>query len=409
MSWPSTLVEWGARISNSNDRLTVPVVVLGSGITALGVVRSLGQAGLKPHLVAPAGDLSSLSRWARGRRLELPESDDPVALVTELERAGFQEAVLLACSDLWAQAVSRMSADDQARYRCSMSSSDVLDILVDKVRFAEALERFDVPHPATRLVKSSADVEVEGLDGYFLKPSHSQLFNRVYPSKAYSFENAAEAREGLRVMAEAGVDAILQEYIPGPPAAHYFVDGLVDAGGVLRAVFVRRRTRMFPIDYGNSTHMVTVPAEEADDGIADLTRLLSRIGFRGPFSAEFKRDSRDGTLKLLEVNGRPWWYIGFAAACGVDVAMLAYRDALGLELETVPGYPTGVRCVLLHLDTKAFLYERRHSGLGVFTWLRSVIGAKPTVFSWSDPLPALSLPVGIGRRRWRKAARRGGR
>ena len=60
-------------------------------------------------------------------------------------------------------------------------------------------------------------------------------------------------------------------------------------------------------------------------------------------------------------------------------------------------------------DARGDLYHFLTSGLGVFTWLRSVIGAKPTVFSWSDPLPALSLPVGIGRRRWRKAAGRGGR
>ena len=38
------------------------------------------------------------------------------------------------------------------------------------------------------------------------------------------------------------------------------------------------------------------------------------------------------------------------AQCGVDVTMLAYRDALGLPVESVTGYPVGARCVLLHLD-----------------------------------------------------------
>ena len=387
----------------------VPVVVLGSGITAVSVIRSLGRAGLQPYLVAPAGDIASKSRWGRGRRLDIPETDDPESLATELERAGFHEAVLLVCSDLWAQAASRLPPDAKARYRCSLSSSDVLETLVDKVRFAEALDRFGVPHPVTRLVQSDADVEVDGLEGFFLKPGHSQQFHRFYPRKAYSFGTAAEARQGLRIMAAAGVEAVLQEYIPGPPTSHHFVEGFVDAGGDFRAIFARRRTRMYPLDYGNSTHTVSIPPAEIGDGIADLTRLFAGIGFRGAFSAEFKRDPRDGVFKLLEVNGRPWWYIGFAAACGVDVAMFAHRDALGLPVETISGYPSGVRCVLVHLDTAAFLYERKHNGLGTWSWLRSVIGARPAVFSWSDPLPGLSLPVSIARNRWRRSTGRGGR
>jgi len=46
------------------------------------------------------------------------------------------------------------------------------------------------------------------------------------------------------------------------------------------------------------------------------------------FSAEFKFDERDGLFKILEVNARPWWYVDFAARCGVDVCRMAYRDAL---------------------------------------------------------------------------------
>jgi len=59
------------------------------------------------------------------------------------------------------------------------------------------------------------------------------------------------------------------------------------------------------------------------------------------FSAEFKFDERDGLFKLLEVNARPWWYVDFADRCGVDVCGMAFRDALGEEIEPVTGYKLG--------------------------------------------------------------------
>jgi predicted ATP-grasp superfamily ATP-dependent carboligase len=217
-------------------------------------------------------------------------------------------------------------------------------------------------------------------------------------------------------MAAADVHALVQEYIPGPPDRHYFVDGYLDRGAALRAVFVRRRTRMFPVSFGNSSHMVTVPPASAERAVQDVVRLLIAIGYRGVFSAEFKHDPRDEVFKLLEVNARPWWYIGFAADCGVDMCRLSYRDALGLDLETVSGYRAGERCVLFHLDVKAYLHERRTRGLTLTAWLRSVVGARPTVFSWDDPRPTLTLVVGMATRRFRsvfprqlgKLFRRGG-
>jgi D-aspartate ligase len=365
--------------------------VLGGGITALGVVRSLGRAGRDVVLVAPHGDLTARSRWV-GRHVEdVPETDDPDVVERALVAHGFTEAVLFPCSDTWAQAVARMSEDQRARYPTSISAPDVLDLLVDKAQFYSAADRFDVPHPRTRAVTSADEIAPSELDGHFLKPSNSQRFNALHSEKAYRFGALAEAQEGLRLMDAAGVQALLQEYIPGPPDLHYFVDGYLDRDGVLRAVFVRRRTRMFPVSFGNSTHMVTVPPSAAEQAVANVVKLLTGIGFRGTFSAEFKLDPRDGEFKLLEVNGRPWWYVGFALDCGVDVPLLSYRDALGLDLQTISGYRTGVRCVFLHLDMRAFIYEHRERGLTFSAWLRSVVGARSTVFSWEDPRPAASL------------------
>jgi predicted ATP-grasp superfamily ATP-dependent carboligase len=390
-----------ARATPEPSAERVPPVVLGDGITALGVVRSLGRAGLEPMLASRSGDFAGRSRWVRGRTLDLAESDDPAALLAGLRGAGVERGVLIPCSDLWSQAVSQVQDAERERFPTSMPPVEAVELLVDKGLFAQTLDRFDVPHPTTIDASDVSDLDGVDLDGFFLKPRDSQRFSQLFRKKAIRFADRAEAVEGLQAMVDAGLTAVLQEYVPGPPTAHYFVDGFVDRTGVVRALFARRRIRMFPTDFGNSSMMVSVPLEEAAEAARSLERLFAGIGYRGTFSAEFKRDPRDGRFKLLEVNSRPWWYIGFAAHCGVDVSVMIYRDALGLPVESVTDYAVGERCVLLPQDFRAYRAIRKTDGLSFVSWVRSWLGATPSIFQRRDPLPALGLPIFAVRRRRR--------
>ena len=49
----------------------------------------------------------------------------------------------------------------------------------------------------------------------------------------------------------------------------------------------------------------------------------------GLSQVEFKRDPRDGSYRLMEVNPRLWQWHGLAAACGVDFPRIAYEDLVG--------------------------------------------------------------------------------
>src|SRR5262249_35965584 len=155
----------------------------------------------------------------------------------------------------------------------------------------------------------------------------------------------------------------------------------------------RRRLRMFPLDFGNSTLLVSVPLDEVRPAADALVRLLVGIGYHGVFSAEFKLDPRDGLFKILEVNSRPWWFVEYASLCGVDVSRMAYQDALGFPVDDVLSYEVGVRGIFLPQDVLAFRELHRSGDLSTVDWLRSIAGAKATVFAWSDPLPGIALPL----------------
>jgi predicted ATP-grasp superfamily ATP-dependent carboligase len=123
--------------------------------------------------------------------------------------------------------------------------------------------------------------------------------------------------------------------------------------------------------------------------VESLDLLLAHLSYRGVFEAEFKYDARDGQFKLLEVNARPWYFIGFAADCGVDFCAMAYRDALGLPVEPVSTYALGRHCVV-GSDRFACWALFRRGQLSAGAWLRSWLGARQMLFAWDDPVPGVA-------------------
>jgi D-aspartate ligase len=122
--------------------------------------------------------------------------------------------------------------------------------------------------------------------------------------------------------------------------------------------------------------------------VESLDRLLTHLSYRGVFEAEFKYDARDGHFKLLEVTGRPWYFIGCAADCGVDLCAMAYRNALGLAVEPVHTYEPGRHCVAGSDRFACWALFRRRQ-LSAWAWLRSWLGARQMLFAWDDPLPGV--------------------
>jgi D-aspartate ligase len=382
-------------------------LVLGSGITLLGVIRALSEAGVDVFALPEADMPARRSRWYRAgpRVLSGVRPETLAQVLIGIPR----RTVLFPCSDQWALAIAALPAELRNAYPASVAPLDALELLIDKTRFRAALEELGLPHPATRTLASVADLDAlpdSRVRGSFLKPAHSQEFFGRFGVKAFPIAEREAARRRLATAIEGGFEMMLQEYIPGPPANHYYVEGFVDRAGIMRALFARRRLRMSPPDFGNSTLMISVPLAEVGDAPATLKSLFTHIGYRGIFSAEFKRDERNGVFNLIEVNARAWWYVEFASRCGVNVCELALRDALGESVDTISSYDVGRRCVFPYHDLDAVRADLSAGRVGVVGWARSWIGPFQPVFRWSDPAPALGeIASLIGERIRRRRSR----
>ena len=371
-----------------------PVVVLADGVTALGVLRAFARQGI-PTFVHPNSreDLRH-SRWYRPllRETQLaPPSAS--ALADALKRSALEQAFLCACSDEWHRIVAEFSESNDPRFVSVVPARATLDALQDKAGFARLLERLEVPMPATRLVSTKDDItDLPPANGsfYFLKPTDSQKFQVRFGVKGFRVRSATEARTRLDEITDAKLGVVLQEYIPGSFTEHHFVDGYVDRTGAITGLFARRRVRIYPPDFGNSTAMLSIPLEQVGGAVQSVRRVFDAVNYRGIFSAEFKRDPRDGLFKLLEINTRPWWFIDFAVRCGVDVCRMAYDDAQGQTVDVVTEYNVGAACIYPYYDYFAAQPLLRSGSLSWSRWASELMRAYQPVGCWDDPLPGIA-------------------
>jgi predicted ATP-grasp superfamily ATP-dependent carboligase len=364
-----------------------PVIALGGGITMAGVMSVLRRCGIQFYALCPESDFVRSSRWYRP--LELQHADPrPEQLEAILETLSLPDAVLLPCSDDWLRAVAALPSRIAARFPSSTPGLHNVETMVDKWKFSQLLSSLRIPHPQTRILSSAAEFDqLADVEGAILKPLSSVEFAAKYGVKGYIAETREQARS---LLPRLEFPILVQEFIPGPPDAGYFLDGFRDRKGEIKALFARRRLRMFPPRLGNSTFVSSVPLDELESAVFSLEYLLDQIKYRGIFSAEFKRDPRDQTCKLIEINARPWWYVEFAARCGVDVCSMAYRDALELPVDADTRYDVGRTCVFAPNDFRSLRDAAAESRSRWWSLVRNWWRADGIAFHWNDPGPALS-------------------
>lgn len=379
-------------MANLSASGTTPAVVLGSGLGALGALRLLSRAGVPVYSLSVGPSFESSSRWFRPLPGTHGALADAASLAGVLEASPLERCVLIPCSDTLLSAVAEIPPHLAARFPSSTPLPAVAAQLTNKAKFATLLDAIGVPRPRTLIVNDSSsldgvDMQVRDL---FLKPVDSAGFLRCYGVKAYRVHDLVDARAKLAQIQTDGHRVVVQEYVPGPGSNHFLIDGFSAAKGQIRALFARRRLRMYPPDFGDSTHMISVPLAAVQPAVQSLRAVLAALQYRGIFSAEFKVDARDGTFKILEINARVWIYVEFAGRCGVDVCTMSYRDALGLPTADFPEYRSGVRLVSPYLDLAAahFVWSQRQ--LSKIAWLRSWLGAQQPRFNWTDPVPAIT-------------------
>jgi D-aspartate ligase len=369
-------------------------LVLGADYRGLGVVRSLGRHGVPVWVLTQPGEtLAAHSRYVR-RSLRAPHDgrarvDALLALADEIP--GW---ALVPTTDEDAALVARNHDELAAAFTLTTSPWEELRWAYDKRWTYRLADACDVPRPWT--ARPLVRVEVEALDPPFplvLKPSVKPEFNRLTAAKAWRVDTREEllARWDEAVTFSRPEHLLVQELVPGGGETQFSYAALC-RGGFPIATITARRTRQYPADFGRaSTFVETV---DAPDVVELGQRVVARLKLTGVVEIEFKRDPRDGVLKLLDANPRVWGWHTLGAAAGVDFSYLLYRLVSGENVQPAAAAP-GYRWLRLSTDLPTSLREILGGRLGVREYLGSLRGPRASaILAKDDPLPGLlELPL----------------
>lgn len=370
-----------------------PAFVLGLTANGLSIVRSLGGRGIEVFgLDHDPSRIGYFSRSCRHRVLLVDPSRDPGAAAAKIVRTaaatGTRPVLILAADDYLGLFAARYE-ELTAPFLHALPPPGVIETILDKRKLAAVAESLDLPRPRTAAL-GSAD-EAEALAPVFgfpvlLKPAVGYRTRRkagFERRKLIVVPDLAGLRAVLRSGAVDPAEMMLQEPVPGPDHAIVAFHAYQDRSGRELAFYTKRKLRQYPVHFGDGCAIETSREPEA----ARLgRRLCDGLGFRGISGIEFKRDDRDGRLKLIEINGRTVMSNELAVACGVDLPWIAYRDLTGEAVEPPPSFEPGIRWFRVRHDWAAFRRYRRERTLTLGGWLRSYRGRRVyAMFSRRDP------------------------
>ena len=316
-------------------------------------------------------------------------------------RSGPDGAVVLACSDEGLALIAHHRAELLGLgYRPMEADDDVLLAMLNK-RSTDALAgAHGIPAPCVWPLRDQADVNaVSGKVSYpcVLKPVHSHIFARARSgAKVLTVDSPAALQAEFERMSAIGVELLAIEVITGPDDEYVSYYSYLDERGEPLLHLTKRKLRQHPNRFGTGTyHATTHDPEVAKLGL----RFFQAVGLRGLGNVEFKRDGRDGQLKLIECNARFTMSNELIRIAGIDLALFSYNRILGRPTPPVESYRDDVRLWDPVNDTRAFLEYRRNGELSLGRWSGSLLHPQHfPIARLDDPLPALVRVSGmIGR------------
>ena len=392
----------------------VPAIVMGGHLgSAMAVARSLGRMDVAVHLLGEPG-VPYVERHSRYvNYIPLPQ-DVPASVAWRDFLLGprsepLRGAVLLACSDVGIELLLEHRQELSRRYLLDVSNPEAQACALNKLCTYQMAAEAGVPAPRFWHIEDADELLARRHEFPFpiiLKPLFTHQFAAALGSKflvADDFEGLVRSFANVQ---KAGLDVVLLELIPGPDSrlASYYT--YRDDAGRPLFHFTKRVIRRYPENQGLACYHVT----DWNPEVAELgLRLLTHLDVRGVGNVEFKRDVRDGKLKVMEINARFTAATPLVAASGYDLAAFVYKRIVGAPCEPLLGRPYrgGLHLWYPESDLRALRELRSEGKLSVPAWLLSL--AHPQIFpyfSLSDPAPGAASAYRL-LRRWTARAVRG--
>ena len=369
-----------------------PAIVLSTHTMGLGVIRSLGIVDIPIVAVHyDSGDMGYLSKYVKERiHAPHPEKYEDQFINLLLESAKrFSGGLLIPTCDDTLTTVSKHKDLLEQYYTVACTEWEITKRYIEKIQTYALAESAGLPVPKTIVPRSVYDLkECARMIQYpcLVKPSQSHQYFNIFNTKMVQVKNFNQLVDAYEQAVAAGIEVMVQEYIPGDDSQvvnynSYFWNGepLVE--------FTAQQIRKAPPEFGAPR---VVMSKDIPDVIEPGRNVLRAINFYGYSCTEFKMDPRDNTYKLMEVNGRHNRSTLLAVSCGINFPELQYKHLVQGELPSPSPHQNGLYWISLERDVGygiKYVFKERYSFI---QYLRPYLRRHVfDILNWRDIKPFL--------------------
>jgi predicted ATP-grasp superfamily ATP-dependent carboligase len=381
-----------------------PAIVLSTHNTGLGIIRALG--GNAVPIVAiyyQKRDMGYVSKYVKEKVLAPhPEDSEKQFIDLLVDRANcYGDGILIPADDATLVVVSKNKALLSNYYIVACPEWTIAQRFIDKKYTYKLAESIGIPVPKTIVPQNKRDVEEYAKSATYpclVKPCQSHRYFEVFRRKMLKVENAGQLMSAYKQAAEAGMDVLLQEYIPGEDSAGVNYNSYYWNNEPL-VEFTAQKVRLSPPEFG-------VPGVLVSKHIPELfspgRKILQALGYNGYSCTEFKKDARDGVYKLMEVNGRHNRSLLLSVKCGINFPLIEYKHRVLGEIPSTINYKKGIYWIDLTKDLVASIQYRKMSRFSLVQYMKPYL--KPHIFavlSIKDPMPFIKRCIDILGMAWK--------
>lgn len=343
-------------------------IVIGCHVNGLGVIRSLAskQFQIAAMFYNKNVDFAHTSKYVY-EKIKVPhprkeESEFVRFLIQNSER--WKGALIIDTNDDVTMALSKNKEKLSDYFQIATPDWSVVQKLVEKPKTYQLAEDCQVPYPKTFVLETMDDLQkLKEQIAYpcILKPSIGHIFFSEFHAKNFKIASFEELESKFRICLKSEHPMMLQEIIPGPDSNIYQCAMYINSIGKIAAAFFLRKLRQNPPQFGVARVAIS---EEPIPLLKEYTeKMLSRIQFRGIMHSEFKRDSRDQSFKLMEINARIPRANWLAAYCGMNLPWLAYKDLIDKEKLEINDYSRNVYWIEVSKDITHSIFRHKEENL----------------------------------------------
>ena len=308
-------------------------VILGLSPTGLHAVRELALAGVVVVGISRGYQSGAKSRYlSKHYDIQPTNTEELLKVLRNIKTVSCSGIVLLPTSDDYVNFIE--SHHESLSEICIFPDSyrnGISKYLSNKSQFYDFCKNINVQHALFSICKGS-ELSRQIIDfdfPYLIKPAKSYSLLAEFSGKKAKVINCTDDLNILiKQLILATDEVVIQEIIPGPDSNLTLYTSYRRLDGVYFAEFTGRKLRQFPPGFGSAS--CAYSSEEPET--ASLSRrILDELNYEGIAATEFKVDSRDGSLKVIEINARPGLWYELTSGSNVKCILAYYKILTGLE------------------------------------------------------------------------------